>query len=74
MRARVASSAPSTYSSSVTDVVEIDDLDAGGTRRAVEALELETAPRDASRHGASASMKKFTVEPVPTPRTVPSLT
>ena len=44
------------------------------SRRAVDALELETAARIRSERAASAAMKKFTVEPVPTPTTVPSET
>ena len=38
-------------------------------RRAVELSELETAPLIGTLRAASASMKKFTVEPVPTPMT-----
>ena len=41
-------------------------------RRTVEASEEETAPRMRSRREASASMKKLTVEPVPTPMTASS--
>ena len=42
--------------------------------RAVLASELETAPAMRFLSGASASMKKLTVEPVPTPITSPSRT
>ena len=42
--------------------------------RRVEASELETAPAMRSGLAASASMKKFTVDPVPTPITVPPRT
>ena len=40
-------------------------------RRRELASELETAPAIRARLPASASMKKLTVEPVPTPMTVP---
>ena len=44
------------------------------SRRWVLASLLETAPAIRWRSAASASMKKFTVEPVPTPMTEPSCT
>src|SRR5262245_11181477 len=43
-------------------------------RRSVEPLELETAPLMAMRCAASSSMRKFTVDPVPTPSTLPGVT
>src|ERR1017187_2176245 len=43
-------------------------------RRAVVAFELDTAPRIRTRWAASSAMKTFTVEPVPTPTQVASLT
>ena len=42
--------------------------------RAVEASELETAPRMRNFRAANASMKRLTVEPVPTPMMVSSST
>src|SRR5206468_1026413 len=43
-------------------------------RRALLCSELDTAPRMRSGMRASASMKQFTVEPVPTPITLPGCT
>src|SRR5687768_17327170 len=43
-------------------------------RRSVEPLELETAPAMRSLLAASSSMRKFTVDPVPTPSTSPGTT
>src|SRR3954468_24823624 len=42
--------------------------------RCVDSLELDTAPVIAMPLAASASMNKFTVEPVPTPSTLPAST
>ncbi len=40
----------------------------------VDPLELDTAPASGMRRAASSSMRKFTVDPVPTPSTLPGST
>ena len=57
------------------DLVGVEHLDAVRAQpRACCASLLETAPAMRSCIGASASMKRLTVEPVPTPITAPGTT
>ena len=72
--ARVASSAPSTYTPISPVALRSRTSMPSFRRRWVLASLLETAPATRSRSAASASMKKLTVEPVPTPMTEPSCT
>ena len=56
------------------DVVAVEHDDAMRRRRCVLFSLLETAPAMRSFIVASASMKQFTVEPVPTPTMLPGCT
>ena len=59
---------PRRYRVEVSDIVEIQDRDAGALRRrALLAPSLRPRARSGRDCAASASMNRFTVEPVPTP-------
>ena len=68
------SSAPSTYSGSRSTSLASSTRMPWPCRRTVLALLLDTAPAMPSRSVASASMKWFTVDPVPTPMMLPGST
>ena len=68
---RVASSAPSTYSGNSPTWFKSNTAMPRARRRCAEASELATVPSILLLIFAKPSMKKFAVEPVPTPTTSP---
>src|SRR5690606_20092575 len=68
------SSAPSTYSASRPALLRSTTSMPWPRRRALLCSELDTAPSIRCRMRARASMKYATVEPVPTPTSIPSST